>query len=181
MWNSKPVAALFGGSQVVEGDAAYDMARSLGRLLARAGFAICNGGYAGTMEASARGAAEMDGTAVGLTLKAFGGNKSANPFLAHVIEGATMFERLSNFLELADAFIVLPGGVGTLAELFTTWNLIQTRQLTHKPFILIGDQWAETIEHLSRNTAIRDKDVKLLNFVSTPEEAVAILKERVGK
>lgn len=180
MWNSKPVVAIFGSSQIIDGDNAYEQARLLGRLLARAGFVVCNGGYAGTMEATARGASEMEGVSIGLTLKAFG-SRDANPFLTREINSATLFERLSHFVELSEAFVALSGGVGTLAELFTVWNLMQTRQLGPKPFVLIGERWRGIIDNLRQNTEIRDKDLKLLNVVSTPEEAVEILKEQVGQ
>ncbi len=179
MWNSKPVAAVFGSSQIIEGDDAYERARLLGRLLARAGFIILNGGYAGVMEATSRGAADMDGVSIGLTLEAFG-EKGANPFLTREICSATLFERLAHFVELADAFVALSGGVGTLAELATVWNLMQTRQLDPKPFILIGSHWPAMIDHLRGNMEIRDKDLTFLRLVPTPEEAVEILTDGIG-
>jgi len=178
VWNSKPVVAIFGSSRIIEGDGAYEEARLLGRLLARAGFAICNGGYAGTMEATARGASEMEGTCIGLTLKAFGA-KNSNPFLAHEIQSATLFERLSHFAELAEAFIVLSGGIGTLAELFTTWNMAQINGLAARPLILVGGDWPEIVDRLRGTTEIRDKDMRFVHFVSTPEEAVETLKEQL--
>ena len=178
MWNSKPVVAIFGSSRIIEGDGAYEEARLLGRLLARAGFVICNGGYAGSMEATARGASEMEGVSIGLTLKAFGARNS-NPFLSHEIQSATLFERLSHFAELAEAFIVLSGGIGTLAELFTTWNMAQINGRTAKPIILVGGDWPDIVDRLRGTTEIRDKDMKFLQFVSTPEEAMEALKEQL--
>jgi uncharacterized protein (TIGR00730 family) len=180
VWNSKPVVAIFGSSQIIDGDGEYEQARLLGRLLARAGFAICNGGYAGAMEASARGASEMDGASIGLTLKAFG-KKNGNPFLTREIESDTLFERLSHFVELSEAFVAISGGIGTLAELFTIWNMMQTHQLGPRPFILIGKRWPAIIDHLHQNMEIRDKDIELLQMVSTPEEAVKILGDKMGK
>ncbi len=180
MWNSKHVVAVFGSSQIIDGDSEYEQARLLGRLLARAGFVVLNGGYTGAMEATARGASEMDGEAIGLTLKAFG-EKNTNPFLTRTIESATLFERLSHFIELAEAFVVVSGGVGTLAELFIVWNLMQTRQLAPRPFVLVGGHWPGTLESLRQSTEIRDKDIELLQFVATPEEAVKVLEYGIGK
>ena len=179
MWNSKPVVAVFGSSQIIDGDGAYEQARLLGRLLARAGFVVLNGGYAGVMEASARGASEMEGVSIGLTLEAFG-KRSANPFLTREICSATLFERLAHFVELAEAFVAFSGGVGTLAELATIWNLMQTHQIGSRPLILIGCHWPELIEYLHQNTKIRDKDLKFLHMVHTPEEAMEILKNSMG-
>ncbi len=176
MWNSKPVIAVFGSSQVIDGDAAYEKARLLGRLLARAGLVVLNGGYTGVMEASARGAAETDGVSIGLTLETFR-ERGANPFLTREICSATLFERMAHFVELAEAFVALTGGVGTLAELFTIWNLMQTRQLGPRPFILIGERWPAIIDHLHRNMEVRERDLDFLRMVATPEEAVKILKD----
>ena len=178
VWNSKPVVAVFGSSQTIDGDAEYQQARLLGRLLARAGFAVCNGGYGGTMEASSRGASEMGGTSIGLTVGYFG-DREANPFVTREIKNATLFERLANFVGLAEAFVVLKGGVGTLAEFSTVWNLLQTKALDPKPFIFIGGNWPQVIENLGHDMKIRDKDVKFLNFAQTPEEAVEILRKHL--
>jgi hypothetical protein len=180
VWNSKPVVAVFGSSQTIDGDREYEQARLLGRLLARAGYVVLNGGYAGAMEATARGASEMDGESIGLTLKAFG-EKNTNPFLTRTIESATLFERLSHFVEMAEAFVAVSGGVGTLAELFTVWNLIQTRQLAPRPFVLVGEHWAVILESLRQNTEVRDKDLELLQVVATPEEATKALEDGIGK
>ena len=178
MWDSKPVVAIFGSSQIIDGDAEYEQARLLGRLLARAGFAVCNGGYAGSMEASARGASEMDGASIGLTLTR-NGKENGNPFLTREIESDTLFERLSHFVELAEAFVAVSGGVGTLAELFTVWTLMQTNELGPRPFILFGERWPAIIDHLHQSTEIRDKDLELLHMISSPEEVVEILKAKI--
>ena len=176
MWNSKPVVTVFGSSQTIDGDAEYEQARLLGRLLARAGFVVCNGGYGGVMEASSRGASETGGASIGLTVDFFGG-REANPFVTREIRNTTLFERLANFVGLSEAFVVLKGGVGTLAEFSTIWNLLQTRAISAKPIIFIGAQWPQIIENLRQDMRIRDKDVKLLRFVSTAEEAVKILSK----
>jgi len=175
VWNSKPVIAVFGSSQIIEDDAEYQQARLLGRLLAREGFVVCNGGYAGAMEASSRGASEAGGVSIGLTLDIFG-DRGPNPFVTKEIKSKTLFERLSNFVGLADAFIVLMGGVGTLGELSVIWNLMQTGGLDSRPFILVGEFWPNLLESLRQNMRIREKDVRLLHIVSTPEEAVRHIK-----
>lgn len=178
MWNSKPVVAIFGSSQTIEGDEQYEQARQLGRLLARSGLVVCNGGYGGVMEASSRGASEMKGVSIGLTLTVFG-DKEANPFVTREIKNATLFERLANFLGLAEAFVVLKGGVGTLAELSTVWNLMQTRSLGPRPFVFVGRGWSKLFENLRQDMEIRDKDLKLLHIVSTSNEAVEIIRNHL--
>jgi hypothetical protein len=178
MWDSKPVIAIFGSSRTVDGNEGYQQARKLGRLLAQAGFVLCNGGYRGLMEATARGASETGGPTIGLTLEVLG-ERETNPYVAHEIPTATLYERLRKFVELAEGFIVLKGGIGTLAETFAVWNLMQTRALGPRPFIFLGDFWPELIGHLRRHMEIRDKDMRLLEFVSTPEQAMEILNTYV--
>ena len=178
MWNSKPVIGIFGSSQIIDGDEEYQQARLLGRLLAREGLVVCTGGYGGVMEACSRGASEMEGTAIGLTLGIFG-DREANPFVTREIKNATLFERLANFVQLSEAFIALRGGVGTLGELSVIWNLMQTHALDSKPFILLGEFWPSILDGLRQNMKIREKDVRLLHIVSTPEEAVPLIKSHL--
>ncbi len=176
MWDAKPVVAVFGSSRTQDGSDGYMQACELGKLLVQSGFAICNGGYAGSMEATCRGAAEAGGSTIGLTMEVFG-DTDANSYVSHEIRSATLFERLGKFVELADAFIVLKGGIGTLAEVFTIWNLMQTHSLKPRPFIFLGEFWPELLEHISSHMEIREKDMRLLHFASTPEQAVEILKK----
>ena len=121
----------------------------------------------------------MEGSSIGLTLKTFG-RKNGNPFLTREIESGTLLERISHFVELAEAFVALPGGIGTLAELFTIWNMVQIRQFTPRPVILVGERWPAIIDHLHHNMEIRDKDLEFLQMVSSPEEAVEILKATIN-
>jgi uncharacterized protein (TIGR00730 family) len=178
MWNSKPVVAVFGSHKTPEDDEDYRRARLLGRMLARAGFVVCNGGYTGVMEASSRGASEMGGVSLGLTIAVFG-DQGPNPFVTREIKSEALCERLANFVELSDAFVVFKGGVGTLAELFVIWNLMQTRALGPRPLIVVGQCWPKIIESLGENLEVRDKDLRLAHLVSTPEQAMEILKEHV--
>ena len=178
MWNSKPVIGIFGSSQIIDGDEEYQQARLLGRLLAREGFIVCTGGYGGVMEASSRGASEVDGVSIGLTLAAFG-DREANPFVTREIKNATLFERLANFVQLSEAFVALRGGVGTLGELSIIWNLMQTHATNSKPFILLGEFWPHVLDNLRRNMKIREKDVRMLHIVSTPEETVQLIKKHL--
>jgi len=179
MWNSKPVVAIFGSSRTIDGNEEYKQACTLGHLLAVSNFVVCNGGYRGMMEATARGAYEAGGVTIGLTLATVE-ECETNSYIYHEMRLPTLYERLQKFVELADGFIVLRGGVGTLAETFAVWNLMQSRLLEPRPFIFMGEFWQEMIEHLRTHMEIRDKDTDLLDFVLTPEQVVEILKERVN-
>ena len=117
-----------------------ELAFELGRGIARRGWILRNGGYGGTMEAAARGAREEDGRVVGVTCRAFG-RPGPNRYLSETIETATLLERLSALVEEADAFAALPGGTGTLTEVFLTWELMGKGLLPPRTLCLVGRAW----------------------------------------
>lgn len=139
---------VFGGSQPKPGDPAYQDALRLGILLAQKGYIVLNGGYIGTMEALSRGAAQVGGHVIGVTcdqIEAWRPVK-ANPWVTEVWHYSSLRERIFALIENCDAFLALPGGVGTLAEVLLTWNLLLTHILPPRPVILIGSGWQATIQ-----------------------------------
>ncbi len=110
---------IFGSSRLKFGEEEFQTAYELGKQLAQSGFTICNGGYGGTMEASARGASEAGGKTIGVVCERFG--TTANPFLEETIVTSTHSERLHKLIELGDAYVVLKGSTGTLLELALVW------------------------------------------------------------
>ncbi|HSB66722.1 MAG TPA: LOG family protein [Anaerolineales bacterium] len=140
---------VFGGSQPKPGDPVYQDALHLGQLLARAGYTLLNGGYIGTMEALSRGAAELGGHVIGVTcdeIEAWRPVK-ANRWVTEEWHYTSLQERMFALIRNADAFLALPGGVGTLAEISLTWNLLITEVVSPCPLILIGAGWRETMRH----------------------------------
>ncbi len=138
---------VFGGSQPKPGDPIYQDALRLGMLLAEAGYTLLNGGYIGTMEALSRGASEAGGHVIGVTcdqIEAWRPVK-ANPWVTEEWHFASLHERMVALIEHCDACLALPGGVGTLAEITLTWNLLLTQILSPRPLILIGPGWQATI------------------------------------
>jgi uncharacterized protein (TIGR00730 family) len=138
--------SVFGGSQLKPGDPAYQDALHLGQLLAGAGYTLLNGGYIGTMEALSRGAAEVGGHVIGITCDEIETWRpvKANLWVTEEWHYKTLQERLFALIRNADAYLALPGGVGTLAEITLTWNLLITGVLTPRPLILIGAGWRES-------------------------------------
>jgi hypothetical protein len=139
---------VFGGSQPKPADPIYQDALRLGMLLARAGYTLLNGGYIGTMEALSRGAAEAGGHVIGVTcdqIEAWRPVK-ANPWVTEEWHFASLQERMVALIENCDACLALPGGIGTLAEIMLTWNLLLTHILSPRPLILIGSGWQATIQ-----------------------------------
>ena len=151
--------SIFGSSLPREGSAAYEEARRLGRLLVEAGLAICNGGYAGLMEASARGAREAKGHTVGVTCSIW--PAPANRWIAEEVRTGSFLERLTTLIARGDAYVVLPGGTGTLAELALVWEMMNKAVLSktvggRKPLLVMVPYWLPVIECLDQEMSLGD-------------------------
>ncbi|MFH1370124.1 MAG: LOG family protein [Planctomycetota bacterium] len=169
------IVSVFGTGRARAGDKNYVLAERLGRALAGAGFAIANGGYGGTMEASAKGASIAGGEVVGVTCSAFERGQ-ANKFVGREIVTKSLNERLEKLIEIGNAYIVLPGGTGTLLELALVWELRNKAFLGEdKPIILLGEYWSGLVELVASNDA--DSRRHLL-FADGPEKVVEMLKSR---
>jgi uncharacterized protein (TIGR00730 family) len=172
--------SVFGGSQPKEGDAAYEEARILGRLLAERGHVVLNGGYIGTMEAVSRGAAEAGGHVIGVTCEDIESWRSVgvNKWVKEERRKKTLIERLKVLIEECDAAIALPGGPGTLTEIMLTWNLMIVESLHRRPLILVGNGWqsvfAQVFEKLGKYTPESQRN--LLQFAADVETAVNMLE-----
>jgi len=175
--NDEPKAiCIFGSYTPGTGAALYKLAYELGFALARAGYTVVNGGYGGTMKASAKGAKDAGGQTVGVTCSAFvgpGGRRPrANPYIDREIHFDDPMDRIRKMIELASAFVVLPGGTGTLTEFATAWEYVCKRLIRPRPIFLIGDFWRAATDRI---TAERSEDGKHLHFVETPAQIVEML------
>ena len=140
--------AVFGGAQPKPGEAAYEDALRLGKLIGQAGYKLLTGGYIGTMEALSRGCSEAGGHVIGVTcdqIEAWRAVK-ANPWVQEEWHYASLQERIFALIENCDGLLALPGGVGTLAEIMLSWNLLLTHILPPHPLIMIGSGWQKTIQ-----------------------------------
>jgi len=135
-----PVVTVFGSSRPRWGEPEYTLAYDLGRALALAGYVLCNGGYGGTMEASARGAQDASGRTIGITCAAFGG-RLPNRWIHDVEEQPTFVARLVRLIERGDAYVILKGGTGTLLELAAVWEFMTKKMLAERPVLALGDFW----------------------------------------
>jgi len=169
------IVAVFGGSRVEKHTPEYEEAFQTGKLLAQAGFVVLNGGYAGTMEASARGAKDNGGHAIGVLSGEFSW-LAPNRFLGEMSVQPDLFDRIREMQTRSDAFIVLKGSMGTLAELALVWNLSKLDEKHRKPIILIGDYWERVLKSWRTELAVTDDEMKLLQVVKTPNDAIEILK-----
>ena len=173
-----PCVTVFGSARIGEGDPYYSIARDLGRRIARLGFTVMTGGGPGLMEAANRGARDAGGRSIGcnITLPA---EQAPNPYLDRWVTCRHFFVRKVLLFKYSYAFVALPGGVGTMDELFEALTLIQTRKIEHFPVILIGTAyWRPLVEFLERMIAagtIAAGDLELLHVTDNLDEAVAIL------
>lgn len=174
--NNERIVTIFGGSKCIESDPEYVEAMKVGELLAGDGFTICTGGYSGIMEAASRGAHERGGRVIGITMAQF--DKQPNRYLTEKFPSAHFYERLQRLITQSVGYIALRGGMGTVTEISLVWNKMQTRVLDPRPLVLLGDCWREVVKEWQRSLAVTEADVALLNFARTPEEAVAIIKDR---
>ena len=164
---TEKTVTIFGTSRAVESDPIYESAYTLGKLLARAGFAIANGGYGGTMFAAAKGAVEAGGKTIGITCSAF--SRAPNEYITHQVNTASLNERLDKLIELGNAYVVLAGGTGTLLELAKVWELKNKGFFeTQKPIILMGEFWQPLIKLIETD----DPDaVQYVHIAAGPDEA----------
>ena len=176
------IVAVFGGSQTAPGEPVYDAAQRLGGELARAGWTVMTGGYAGVMEAASRGAAEAGGRVQGITcgrIEAARPGLRANAWVQTETRYATLRERLYHLVEKSQAAVALPGGIGTLSEVALTWSLMQIGEIERKPLVVVGRVWGETVSTFLREAGsfVYPEDAALLRVVEKVDDVVAVLQE----
>ncbi len=173
---AEKIVTIFGSGTAASDSEEYKIAEQLGKLLAKSGFTIVNGGYGGTMLAAAKGAVSAGGEVIGVTCKAFksGGH---NEFVTKVIETNSLVERLETLVDSGQAYIVLPGSTGTLLELAFVWELKNKGFMNSgKPIILLGEFWKPLVKVI---TDYEQATGSHLDKVRTAEEAVALVKEKL--
>ena len=170
------VVSVFGSSRPLPDDSEYSVARRVGRELAVAGFVVCNGGYGGIMEASARGAKDASGRTIGVTSNSLGPLR-ANAWIDTIIPEETLVDRLLKLIALGDAYVVLKGGTGTLLELAAVWEFMNKNMMPKKPFIAVGGFWNEVIQTLRGELAWEGLGMaaQLITVVESPGECVDLL------
>ena len=180
---SSSIVSVFGSSRPVPGSDDYQQAYTIGRLLAEAGVAVATGGYMGTMEAVSKGAHDVGGRVIGVTSTQIEKFRplGPNPYLKEETRFETLRERLLHLVVDNDGMIGLPGGIGTLAEVATAWNGMQTGEIEIRPFVLVGALWQRTMNSFIDTAFIRPLDSELLHFAATPEAAVTYILDRLPR
>ena len=177
---------VFGSARLKPGTTAYDAVKKLAAELTKMGCDIISGGGPGLMQAANEGAHSVQPKSlkrsVGIRIE-LPFEQEVNPFVGQAYEHRTFFSRLHHFMIVSDAFVVVPGGVGTLLELSIAWQLLQVRKLYNTPLILVGQMWAGLVEW-ARDTMLQEgnelaspEDMTIPRCVSTIEETIALILE----
>jgi uncharacterized protein (TIGR00730 family) len=173
--------SVFGSARTPVDHPEYATARALGGALARAGFAVITGGGPGTMEAVNRGASEAGGVSVGLGIE-LPFEQRLNDWVDVGLNFRYFFARKTMFVKYAQAFVILPGGFGTLDELFESLTLVQTRKVTRFPVILLGSDYWSGLLGWFRDTVvpagkIAATDLDLLTVTDDVDQVVKLIRE----
>ncbi|NJP50820.1 TIGR00730 family Rossman fold protein [Streptomyces sp. SBST2-5] len=180
-----PAISVFGSARTPVDSPEYEAGVRLGRGLVEAGFAVITGGGPGVMEAANRGACEARGISVGLGIE-LPFEQGLNPYVDIGLNFRYFFVRKMMFVKYAQGFVVLPGGLGTLDELFEALTLVQTQKVTRFPIVLFGTSyWGGLVDWL-RDTVIAqgkaaDHDLLLFHVTDDVEEAVALVSKEAGR
>jgi uncharacterized protein (TIGR00730 family) len=180
---NRPVVSIFGSARTSENEPYYQLAVEVSRRLAQSGYAIMTGGGLGIMEAGNRGAAEVGAPSIGLKISVpF--EKEGNKYVNLPLEFKYFFVRKVMLVKYAMAFIAMPGGFGTLDELFEAITLIQTKRIKPFPIVLVGsDYWGGLVDWI-RSTLlacgnIKEDDLLIFQVMDTADEVVQFIKRTV--
>jgi uncharacterized protein (TIGR00730 family) len=176
---------IFGSARLLPGTEPYDAVKRLAAELAAMGCDIVTGGGPGLMQAANEGAQSVDRAArhrsVGIRVD-LPFEQDINPFVGDVYEHPTFFSRLHQFVIMSDAFVVVPGGIGTLLEMSLVWQLLQVRKLYNTPLVLIGEMWVELVEWTRRTMRkpgvelVSELDLAIPQCVGDADQAIALIR-----
>jgi uncharacterized protein (TIGR00730 family) len=179
----QPCVTVFGSARFEAGHRYYDLAREVGAGLARAGFAVMTGGGSGIMEAANRGAREAGGLSIGCNIT-LPREQKPNPYLDRFIQLDHFFVRKVMLVKYSSAFVVMPGGFGTLDEAFEIATLMQTNKIEHFPLIAVGSEFWDELIDFARGTMIREgtlspEDARFVHVADTAADVVRLVRENV--
>jgi uncharacterized protein (TIGR00730 family) len=177
--------SVFGSARTEPGTAEYELAEQIGSGLAKAGYAVITGGGPGVMEAANKGAATAGGVSVGLGIE-LPMEQGINDYVEIGLEFRYFFVRKTVFVKYSQAFVVLPGGFGTLDELFEAVTLVQTGKITRFPIVLVGSGYWKGLFSWITDTVlpagkISADDPDLIQVCDDPAEVVRIITEAHGR
>src|SRR5512139_583498 len=178
-----PAVTIFGSTRIRPGDGVYQKAEQIGKLLAENGFGVITGGGPGVMEAANKGAASAGGNSIGLNIE-IPLEQKPNPYANITLKFRYFFVRKVMFVKYAVAYVILPGGFGTMDELFESVTLIQTHKIRPFPVILVGSDYWKGLLDWMKETVLKEgkispSDLEILQVIDDPEEIVKTIKKTV--
>lgn len=178
-----PAVSIFGSTRVKPGDEVYQKAEQIGRLLAENGFAVITGGGPGVMEAANKGAFSAGGKSIGLNIE-LPLEQKPNPYTNITLNFRYFFVRKVMFVKYAVAYIILPGGFGTMDELLESITLIQTQKIKPFPVIMVGSNyWKGFLEWIKdvvvKEEKISSAELDILQLIDEPKEIIKAIKKTV--
>jgi uncharacterized protein (TIGR00730 family) len=181
---------IFGSARAKPGTYVYDEVKRVAAALAEMGCDIITGGGPGLMQAANEGASAANAPernrSVGIRVD-LPFEQEVNPFVEQAFEHQTFFTRLHQFVLMSDAFVVTPGGIGTVLELMLIWQLLQVKHVHDTPLILVGKMWAELVEWAKTNLLkpqlplASAEDMAIPKCVNTADEAIALIREHYSR
>jgi uncharacterized protein (TIGR00730 family) len=185
--NERYRVTIFGSARARPGTYAYDEVKRVAAALTELGCDIITGGGPGLMQAANEGAAAANAPertrSVGIRVD-LPFEQEVNPFVEHAFEHKSFFTRLHHFVLTSDAFVVVPGGIGTVLELMMIWQLLQVKHLQDTPLILVGKMWTGLVDWARTSLAnsqpplANPEDLNIPRCVNTADEAIALIREQ---
>ena len=188
--NERYRVTIFGSARAKPGSFVYEEVKRVAAALADMGCDIITGGGPGLMQAANEGAAAVNAPernrSVGIRVE-LPFEQEVNPFVEQAFEHKTFFSRLHHFVLTSDAYVVTPGGIGTVLELMLIWQLLQVKHIHDAPLILVGNMWAELVDWAKKNllkpelSLASPEDMAIPCCVKTADEAIALLRDHHAK
>ena len=177
--------SIFGSSRASSSNKYYKLAEEVAYLLAKEGYAIITGSGPGIMEAANKGTKRAGGNSVGLNIQ-LPSEQTPNKYVDTLLDFHYFFVRKVMFVKYAKAFVIMPGGYGTLDEFTESLNLIQTRRIPEFPVVLFGSEYWKGMLHWLADTVLKNgnitkKDLNIFTLVDNPKEVVSVIKEFYAK
>lgn len=174
--NGRPIVSIFGSYSPEPGSPLWERAYAIGGALARAGYVVANGGYDGTMHASAKGAKDAGGRTIGVTCAVFSNYRGkvlvANPCIDEEICHDDVLRRIEALMNMSCGYVVLEGGTGTLTELAIVWEYVCKGLIAPRPVFVVGDFWLPVIEQVRK---VRPRHCECVHAVTEADEIIRIL------